>query len=380
MVMASSLYGLTPSLAGLSPVSGENAHHQTVGRQGRRGGKSKLVSSSRGGAVLLRHTPIGVFIDMVENNNPSRTSSLTGSPRPSGLKRLSWTPLVESRCFLRLAADLAQSLDVQGDYEVVKAALKCPVLNCTNYLSPPIRQCQNGHSFCIICQNSKCTTCGENFIRTRNYLLELITSTILLQCGHEKAGCPFRFPRTLKLKHYRECLFLKIKCFYSPCEWTGRHEEIWDHMSKVHENLTSLDIINSFTIKINDSKTHDQPLLIRIGDSLFLAKVMYDPYNNRLSGLVQIVSLDDPELYKYEFHVVNMTLHSQFDFLYCSKVHAIEEKISSIIENEKCFIIPTNIISTFFKNPDAAINIKLTIKYSGADRANTHDDTLNKIL
>ena len=38
IVKASSQYGLTPRLAGSSPVGRKNFHHQNVGRQGRVGG------------------------------------------------------------------------------------------------------------------------------------------------------------------------------------------------------------------------------------------------------------------------------------------------------------------------------------------------------
>jgi hypothetical protein len=108
-------------------------------------------------------------------------------------------------------------------------------------MRPPIRLCANGHKICDICKQkvTKCPTCREGFVNTRNLVLEDLAAQVMYPCKYRSYGCTETF------KHYK-IVGHQATCRYSPqvcpvaklaigkCSWTGIYSDIKGHLQENH--------------------------------------------------------------------------------------------------------------------------------------------------
>jgi len=94
----------------------------------------------------------------------------------------------------------------QIDRELLKE-LECPV--CTEYMSSPIKMCENGHNICGSCKEHlwECPSCRGMFVTVRNIALEKLAATAVYPCKNREAGCEETFTVNDKDSHLAECLF-----------------------------------------------------------------------------------------------------------------------------------------------------------------------------
>jgi len=85
--------------------------------------------------------------------------------------------------------------------------LECPV--CTEPPTPPIYNCQTGHSVCSICKDllDKCPLCDQKFAESRNYTLESIVEKSVFQCKYAEQGCTDLIEGSCLEKHRKVCRF-----------------------------------------------------------------------------------------------------------------------------------------------------------------------------
>ena len=105
---------------------------------------------------------------------------------------------------------------------------------------PPIRLCNNGHSFCSKCtREERCPKCSGYVGRSeiRNVALENIVTRQKYPCANRKSGCPDWFPIAHIPKHHVGCLYGEIKCPFQTngeCSSKCLRSDMKDHLEKEH--------------------------------------------------------------------------------------------------------------------------------------------------
>ncbi|CAH0556418.1 unnamed protein product [Brassicogethes aeneus] len=172
--------------------------------------------------------------------------------------------------------------------------LECPVF--VNTMRPPIYNCTNGHSICMICKEltNECPTCKEGWTSSRCYFIENLTSNIKYPCKYSKLGCKeIDIDRQLK-KHEETCPSHNYQCPMH-CSKTGTFEFILKHEHGDDE----------FTEKIIKNQFFLERLTWKLFDSK-LFRISYYFSKNILYWAVQLVcSNENPKLYTYEVKISN---------------------------------------------------------------------------
>ena len=114
----------------------------------------------------------------------------------------------------------------------IQSSLECPV--CFDFLSQPIMQCKNGHSFCWECckLSPSCPLCRCDITQAcRNITLEKVLENIEMSCKFK--DCKAKLNLATRKQHLEECVFNPyVKCVYSSCRWSG--EELDVHLKNAH--------------------------------------------------------------------------------------------------------------------------------------------------
>ncbi|KAJ8947497.1 hypothetical protein NQ314_008592 [Rhamnusium bicolor] len=87
----------------------------------------------------------------------------------------------------------------------LRAEMECPI--CLEYMSPPIRQCENSHSICSFCFNkvAACPICRQKKVRTRCQALEQISVKLIIPCKYKPKGCTVSVWNTDREQHEMSC-------------------------------------------------------------------------------------------------------------------------------------------------------------------------------
>lgn len=122
----------------------------------------------------------------------------------------------------------------------ILSELECPV--CDNIMSPPICQCQNGHSICNECfqKVTICPSCrAPKHPIARSYALEAIHAKLRVPCNNAFAGCPYISLGADIVKHQKYCRFSKKACpfsTYDNCSWQDIYSKLKSHLTKKHSS------------------------------------------------------------------------------------------------------------------------------------------------
>ncbi|KDR07292.1 E3 ubiquitin-protein ligase siah-1-like [Zootermopsis nevadensis] len=118
--------------------------------------------------------------------------------------------------------------------------LECPV--CTEYMSPPITLCSNGHNICKKCRQNVecCPICRGQLSGIRNVTLEKIARRQQYPCTNRDRGCPQVFSMDLIADHHAVCRYGPLRCPMNKfpsvsCSWKGLLSEIKKHVQDSHE-------------------------------------------------------------------------------------------------------------------------------------------------
>nr|CAD7588560.1 unnamed protein product [Timema genevievae] len=115
--------------------------------------------------------------------------------------------------------------------------LECPI--CMDSMCSPIYLCKNGHNICSECrqQVTKCSTCRDEFLTTRNIALENLAEKVLYSCDNADAGCSEKMLMIDFPDHNSKCPYRLYDCLQmgkDPCEWKGHRWDLLDHINKDH--------------------------------------------------------------------------------------------------------------------------------------------------
>lgn len=102
-------------------------------------------------------------------------------------------------------------------YSQLLVELECPV--CTNYMSPPIRQCVTGHSICEQCRKRlpKCPLCQGKFSDAKNITLEALAGKMHYPCINKDSGCTAKLSLEERERHEASCMYKGFKCGMERC-------------------------------------------------------------------------------------------------------------------------------------------------------------------
>ena len=116
--------------------------------------------------------------------------------------------------------------------EVLLDQIECPI--CLQYMTPPIKQCSNGHNICKDCRHyiEKCPVCRGNLVDLRNLIAESMSRLITHPCVNKKFGCTGHFLLAFKEEHETRCWFRPIRCPH--CKKEGTCSEIQEHFKNDH--------------------------------------------------------------------------------------------------------------------------------------------------
>jgi len=161
------------------------------------------------------------------------------------------------------------------DWELLEE-LECPV--CTQYMSSPIKMCENGHNICAGCKRRlpNCPSCRGMFVNVRNIALEKLAAAAIYPCKNREAGCAETFTANGKGNHLAECLFHSIDCPFRKlssggCAWAGTLSDIPVHIKDKHDSETA-EVQGHFKVKLLDlsrGKRYHQAVLI-MGELFYL--------------------------------------------------------------------------------------------------------------
>ncbi|XP_056631301.1 E3 ubiquitin-protein ligase SIAH1-like isoform X1 [Diorhabda sublineata] len=224
--------------------------------------------------------------------------------------------------------------------------LSCPA--CYNYMSPPINQCQEGHSICHECFNQVkiCPTCrGKKSESCRNYSLEAIYRVLNIPCRNQFLGCDFISTGAYINNHQKYCWFRKNKCpfyNYDNCHWEDSMNNLKDHLTREHSNNFYQKERQKF-VSQNFKKIKGYHYIFAImfahGVYFRLTWEVQEP-----GGLTRwaVQYMGDPaeaELYSYKLEINKFieSKHSLVPLTYISTCEVKPEK--GKFENHRCFYI-----------------------------------------
>jgi hypothetical protein len=123
----------------------------------------------------------------------------------------------------------------------VLTELECPA--CKQYMVPPITFCLGGHNICTTCRPtvSRCPTCKQGFLKTRNVSLENLSLQMQFPCRYSKCGCNDTLPYNAFREHEAICGYSPQMCpvdylsLKLICTWSGIAKDVKNHLQTAHK-------------------------------------------------------------------------------------------------------------------------------------------------
>lgn len=150
-------------------------------------------------------------------------------------------------------AEDALSADIENISSRIRQALECPV--CRVLTTKMVCFCTNGHEVCVDClvqmnqtiYRSTCPMCrsmmtfGPDVLPTTVKLSEAI-GVVRVACKYRSYGCT-ELPTVQEVTiHEARCIFARdVQCLVSVCQWTGVHDELYDHVRLSHPKQVIVD-------------------------------------------------------------------------------------------------------------------------------------------
>lgn len=179
--------------------------------------------------------------------------------------------------------------------------LECKI--CMNYMVPPIRQCETGHSICEPCRNklARCPLCQGHFTEARNISLESLARKIRYPCQNAKLGCTARLTYDIRDKHETQCSYKGYRCAYPKCPWSGRYEDIVEHWAQKKQTSKPYRAVSVCHTKIQKTESF-YVNMVTAYDQLFWYK--FKSNNGKLSWGVQFIGNGElAENYAFEIDI-----------------------------------------------------------------------------
>ncbi|KAJ3636474.1 hypothetical protein MTP99_000021 [Tenebrio molitor] len=228
-------------------------------------------------------------------------------------------------------------------YDELLVELECPI--CTNYMSPPIRQCATGHSVCESCRKKlpKCALCQGKFTDSRNISLEGLAVKMRYPCINKSTGCTAKLSYTERETHELRCTFKGFKCAMEKCPWVGKIEDLAAHWAS--KKMSSKPYHKS---NICHTKMKTESYYVNIVDAynkLFWFKCKLT--KNKLHWAVQYIgNTAEAENYYYEIEIFKPG-RARKKILMSEYCQSIELENSQLFNDEACVSINADTINNF---------------------------------
>ncbi|KAG0619562.1 hypothetical protein M758_4G148100 [Ceratodon purpureus] len=98
-------------------------------------------------------------------------------------------------------------------YGVDLDTLECPI--CSEMFSPPVFQCENGHTACAACCKKivkGCPSCSQPIGRIRCIAIEKVIESLQRECKHARHGCKTMLKNNERDEHEILCEYLPMEC------------------------------------------------------------------------------------------------------------------------------------------------------------------------
>ncbi|KAL7616770.1 E3 ubiquitin-protein ligase SINAT2 [Lactuca sativa] len=143
---------------------------------------------------------------------------------------------IEGRSCLRLCGSAGGRHGLASN-SAVHDLLECPV--CLGIMHPPIHQCPNGHTICVVCKSkvqNSCPICRQELGNIRCLALEKVAESIELPCKYHYLGCHDIFPYHSRIRHEENCKYRGYNCPYAgtECYVTGDIPFLVAHLKTDH--------------------------------------------------------------------------------------------------------------------------------------------------
>ncbi|CAH0560004.1 unnamed protein product [Brassicogethes aeneus] len=204
---------------------------------------------------------------------------------------------------------------------------------CMNYMFPPIKQCEIGHSYCQDCfgKVSSCPTCSSPKKDTRNFALEHIFEKLTFPCKYAEEGCLFQAKGPLVVSHQSDCSYKATACplnSLKQCEWVGSKFNVGAHLKKSHDDLI---FKNDFNVIISNFKCYSRTekfcLVHAWGEIFYFSHVLTSGY--------------------FKAHIFRMTKFTNNDFKYAINFFKGDTQKKVISVEGPCKYRPTDLSSDF---------------------------------
>jgi len=232
------------------------------------------------------------------------------------------------------------------DWELLKE-LQCPV--CAEYMSSPIKMCENGHNICCSCKERlvECPICTGRFINVRNVTLENLAATAIYPCKNRKTGCEETFTVKDRNKHLSVCLYESRKCPVSlilgvNCCWSGTLSDIPIHIPAEHDGVID-QVPGHFKVNLLDfdRKKFYSHLVLVLGEFFFL---VWDSKSKDFDFTVLHLGLkEDSKTFTYGIKIGN----SEEYFAGTRKCHSYMDVYLTDLQRSKCVSATYNTILDF---------------------------------
>jgi len=196
----------------------------------------------------------------------------------------------------------------QIDRDLLKE-LECPV--CMEYMSSPIKMCENGHNICGSCKErlSECPSCRGTFINIRNITLENLAAAAIYPCKNQKAGCKKTLAVEDRNKHHSVCLYQSRKCLVGVmwgvnCSWAGILLDLEAHILRKHSYDVCADQNRFIMLLYNLARGKSYPLSVFTFGELFY--VTLESEGDAFSfGVFHFGPKEESEAFKYGIKIGN---------------------------------------------------------------------------
>lgn len=228
-------------------------------------------------------------------------------------------------------------------YNDLLIELECPV--CSNYMSPPIRQCATGHSVCEPCRQrlEQCALCTGQFTDSRNIALEALAVKMKYPCINRMSGCIVTLSYNEREIHELHCKFRGFRCAMEKCLWMGPLEELKDHWASKKMMSKPYQASNVCHTKIKASSYYVN--IVEAYGSFFWFKCKL--CNKRLYWAVQYIGKPNvAENFFYEIEVFRQG-RTKRKILLSDYCQSIEMENEDLLKEGMCICISTELVEHF---------------------------------
>ena len=196
----------------------------------------------------------------------------------------------------------------QIDWFLLKE-LECPV--CTEYITSPIKMCENGHAICGSCKGrvTECPTCRGKFIDVRNITVENLAATAIYPCKNREDGCEETFTADDRNKHLSVCLYESRQCPVSlilgvNCSWTGTLSKIPIHIPAEHDSVIAA-VPGNFVVNLPDFVRNKVYFQLVLFSEEFFCLIWHSKSKDCDFTVLHLGLKEDSETFKYGIKIGN---------------------------------------------------------------------------